>query len=132
MAQEVKYITVNPGEMASDAARAYAFRCFSGYGGLTVVAATVSTGVAGTLDMVLQNYGSAGTVAGATIGHMSGGTATVWAADTPQAMTLTAANVFVDENEYVYLKKLEAGGSDDLSNDAAVCIAYVDGVVSQG
>jgi hypothetical protein len=104
----------------------------SGYGGFTVLSAWAVTGVVGTLNLVLQNYGASGTVAGGTVGGMSDGTATVWAADTPQELTLTAANVFIDSEEWLVLKKVEAAGGNDLSADATVVIEYVDGIVSQG
>jgi hypothetical protein len=63
---------------------------------------------AGTADVVLQNYGSSGTVAGGTIAGMTGGTTTVWAQQVPQSLAVTAANAFVDEGEVIYLKKPEA------------------------
>jgi hypothetical protein len=90
------------------------------------------TGIVGTLNLVLQNYGTSGTVAGGTVAGMSDGTATVWAADTPQQLTITAAQQFVDENEWLVLKKVESAGGNDLSADATICVEYVDGITTQG
>lgn len=130
MAQDVKYVTINPGEMPGDADLAFVMQVYDGYGGITIKEVTVSTGLVGTLDMVLMKYGSAGTVAGSTIAHVSTGTAKVWAADTPVNLTITAAQAFCDEGEHLYIKKLEAAAGNDLSNDAAVCIAFVDGIAT--
>lgn len=127
-----KFLTLNPGIMNADGALALALKASSTYGGVTIIAATAQTGIAGTLDLVLQNYGTSGTVAGGTVGGLSGGTATVWTANVPKALTLTAANVFIDDGEVLMLKKLEAGGSDDLSTSATISIEYVQGVVQQG
>lgn len=130
MAQEVKYVTINPGEMAGDADLAFVMQVYDGYGGITIKEVTVNTGVAGTLDIVLMKYGSAGTVAGNTIAHHSSGTAKVWTADVPVDLTIASAEAFCDEGEHLFVKKLEAAAGNDLSNDAAVCIAFVDGIAT--
>ena len=127
-----KYIVVAPDTMPGDGDLCYIAKASAIHGGFTVIAANGVTGVAGTLDLVLQNYGATGTVAGGTVAGMSSGTATVWAADTPQALTVTAANVFIDSGEWLVLKKVEAAGGNDLTADATVCIEYVDGPVTQG
>jgi len=127
-----KFLTVQPDTLASDGALCHVMKASNVHGGITVVAAHGVTGVAGTLDLVLQNYGTSGTVAGGTVAGMASGTATVWAADTPQSLTLTAANVFIDANEWLVLKKAEAGGSDDLTADATVVVEYVDGIALVG
>lgn len=127
-----KYLTVAPDTMPGDGDLCYLMKASSVNGGVTIVAAHGVTGVAGTLDFVLQNYGSAGTVAGGTVAGMSSGTATVWAVDTPQSLTVTAANAFIDAGEWLVLKKVEAAGGNDLTADATICIEYVEGVVTQG
>ena len=127
-----KFITVQPDIMDSDGELCHVVKASSTFGGFTVIDAYASTGLAGTLNLVLQNYGSTGTVAGGTVAGMTNGTATVWAADTPQQLTITAANAYIDSGEWLVLKKLEAGGSDDLTTEATVFIEYVDGVVTQG
>lgn len=132
MANDSKFLTINPDTMAGDASLCFVTKASGTYGGFTVVAAHAVTGVAGTLDFVLMNYGTTGTVAGGTVANMADGTATVWAVDTPQSLTTTAAQVFIDSNEWLVLKKLEAGASDDLTADATVVIEYVDGIVTQG
>ncbi len=127
-----KFLTINPGTMPGDGDLAYVVKASSISGGFTVVDAWAVTGVAGTLNLVLQNYGSAGTVAGGTVAGMSGGMATVWAVDTPQALSITAANAFIDADEWLVLKKVEAAAGNDLTADAVVVVEYVDGVVTQG
>lgn len=126
------FLTINPDTMAGDAALCHILKPSSGYGGITIVSAWAVTGLAGTLNLVLQNYGTSGTVAGGTVAGMSSGTATVWVADTPQELTITAANQFIDSEEWLVLKKLEAGASDDLTADASITIEYVDGITTQG
>ena len=132
MAQEAKYFTINPDTMPGDGDLCFVAKASTDYGGFTVVDAHGVTGVAGTLNFVLQNYGTTGTVAGGTVAGMTNGTATVWAADTPQSLSITAANAFIDSDEWLVLKKVEAAGGNDLTADATVIIEYVDGVVSQG
>lgn len=127
-----KYITINPDQMLGDGALCHAFKASTVNGGATIIAANAVTGLAGTLDILLVNFGVSGTVTAGTIAGMATGTANIWVADVPQALTITAANAFVDAGEWVVIKKLEAGGTDDLTADCSVCIEYVDGVVSQG
>lgn len=127
-----KFVSINPGTMPDDEGRSYILKASSQYGGITVIDAYAVTGAAGTLNLVLQNYGTSGTVAGGTVAGMSSGTATVWAADTPQQLTITAANAFIDSDEWLVLKKLESASDNDLTADAVVTIEYVDGVVTQG
>ena len=63
---------------------------------------------------------------------MTNGTATVWAAAVPQSLTVVSGAEYVDAGEHLFLKKLEAGGSDDLAANGRVWIEYVDGVVTTG
>jgi len=130
MAQEVKYILVNPGVMSDDNDLCYVCKVYDGYGGITIKEVNAVTGVAGTLDLILMKYGTSGTVAGATIAHTTNGTATVWAADTPQSLTITSSQAYCSEGEWLVLKKREAAAGNDLSTNASVVIAYVDGVVT--
>ena len=127
-----KFLTINPGTMPGDGDLAYVAKSSSVSGGFTVVAAYAVTGLAGTLDLVLQNYGTSGGTAGGTVAHVATGTANVWVADTPVSLTVTAANAFIDAGEWLVLKKVEAGAGNDLTTDAVVVIEYVDGVVTQG
>lgn len=132
MAQEKKFVTLNPGTMPGDGDLSFALKASADYGGVTITRVSVVTGAVGTLNMVLQNYGSAGTVAGSTIAGMANGTATTWAVDTPQALTITAANAFLDESEWAVIKKVESAAANDLTADAVVEVEFVDGIVSQG
>ena len=132
MANDSKFLIVNPDTMPGDGDLCFVAKGSSAYGGFTVIAAHLSTGAVGTLDIVLQNYGATGKVAGGTVAGMADGTANVWAADTPQSLTLTAANAFIDSTEWLVIKKVEAAAGNDLSADATVVIEYVDGVVTQG
>jgi hypothetical protein len=133
MAGGSKFLTINPGTMpATGTAYSLAMRGSDTYGGMTVLGAWVQTSVVGTLNVALVNYGTSGTVAGGTVAGMASGTATVWAAEVPQAMAVTAANAFIDSGEYVRVKKVESAASNDLSEDATILIEYVDGIVVQG
>lgn len=120
-----KYVVVNPGATQADGGLMFVLKASAIGGGITVVAAQVVNSSAGTFNVVLQNYGSSGTVAGGTVAGMASGTATVWASDVPQAMTLTAANVYIDAGEYLVAKNVEGDG--DLTVDASIMIEYVDG-----
>lgn len=125
-----KFLTLNPGTMPDDDGLSFIVKASSSFGGLTIIAANLVTGLAGTFDVILQNYGSAGTVAGGTMASMASGTATVWAVDTPQALTVSAtlANLFLDAGEWMVMKKTEAAGGNDFTADATLQIEYVDGV----
>lgn len=127
-----KFLVCNPSILNADGALSFVAKGSATYGGFTVIAAHAVTGAVGTLDIVLQNYGTSGTVAGGTVASMASGTATVWAVDTPQSLTVstTAANKYIAANEWLVIKKLEAAGSDDLTADAVVSIEYVDGVIT--
>jgi sugar (pentulose or hexulose) kinase len=129
-----KFLTINPGTMPDDNGLSFIAKASGINGGLTIVAAHLVTGVAGTFDVILQNYGSAGTVAGGTMASMASGTATVWAADTPQSLTVstTAANLFLDAGEWMVMKKTEAAGGNDYTADATLVVEYVDGVATAG
>ena len=126
------FVTINPGTLPDDGGLSFVLKPAGGYGGITVIAAYAVTGAVGTLNLVLQNYGVSGTVAGGTVAGMASGTATVWAVDTPQALTITAANQFIDENEWLVLKKVESAAANDLTADAVVSIEYVDGITTVG
>jgi hypothetical protein len=129
-----KFLTVYPGTMPDDNGLSFIVKASGSYGGLTLIAAHAVTGLAGTFDVILQNYGTSGTVAGGTMANMADGTATVWAADTPQTLTnsTTAANLFLDAGEWMVFKKTEAAGGNDLTADAVIVVEYVDGVLTSG
>lgn len=127
-----KFLTINPDTMPGDADLCHVLKPSSGYGGLTILSVWAVTGAVGTLNLVLQNYGVSGTVAGGTVAGMTDGTATVWAVDTPQELDITAAQKFIDSEEWVVLKKVEAASGNDLTADASICIEYVDGINTQG
>jgi len=132
MGQGSKFLSCNPGTLPDDGGLSFVAKGSAVYGGFTVIAAHAVTGVVGTLNLVLQNYGTSGTVAGGTVAGMASGTATVWAADTPQSLTVstTAANCYIAPNEWLVLKKVESAANNDLSADARVVIEYVDGVTT--
>ena len=134
MSQEAKYLTVTPDTMPGDGDLCHLLKASSAYGGFTVIAAHARTSAVGTLDFVLQNYGSTGTVAGGTVASMASGTATVWAVATPQSLTVTttAANAFIDAGEWLVLKKVESAASNDLAANASIQIEYVDGITTAG
>jgi len=132
---ERNILTFYPGSMAGSPETKVLFRAPSSGGGLTITGAYVTNGAAdaaGTaFTAYLVNYGSTGTVAGGTIAS-AGGTTDHWAADVPKAMTLTAANAYIDSGEWVVLKKTEVGASSDFTDPATITIEYVEGIVTQG
>lgn len=126
MAQESKFLSITPGTISA-ADTLPLIRASSTYGGITIIAADYFPGAAGTLDVVLQNYGASGTVAGGTVAGISGGSAAL-VADTVQALTITAANQFLDSGEWLVLK---AVGGTSPANSMLV-IEYVDGITTVG
>lgn len=135
MSQQSNFITFNPGAMAADGDLQFIVRASNEYGGITIKRAYAVNGAAtdaGTsMFLVLQNYGTSGTVAGGTVGT-AGGTVSPLAADTPKEFTLTAANVFIDNDEWLVLKKAEQGATSDFNAQATIMIEYVEGVVLVG
>lgn len=111
------------------------FRASTEYGGITVTRAYYTP--AGATDagtshvLVLMNYGTSGTVAGGTIGTV-GGTAAPYAANAPMAFTLTAANVFVDDGEWMVLKKTQEGADSDIVTNSTLHIEFVEGAILVG
>lgn len=95
-------------------------------GGFTVVGAHLFPGIVGTLDVVLMNYGTSGTVAGGTVAGISGGSAAL-VADTVVALSITAANAFIDDGEWLVVKAAGAA-----LGEAVISVECVPGVVSQG
>ena len=132
MATEQKYLSVNPGALATTNV-CNILKVTSGYGGITLTGAYFTGTTLGTCNMELLNYGTAGTTlaASGTIAAGASGTATVFAANTPVALTITAAQAFVDEGEWIVLKRTD-GVAGTLGNFQTIAITYVDGVVSQG
>lgn len=126
------FLTVNPGTLPDDNGLSFVAKGSSTMGGFTVTDAYAVTGAVGTLNLVLMNYGTSGTVAGGTVAGMASGTATTWAVDTPQQLTITAANAFIDAGEWLVLKKVEAAAGNDLTDDAVVVVEYEPGVITQG
>ncbi len=126
------FLTVNPDTMPGDGDLVHVLKPSAGYGGVTIVSVWARTAIVGTLNLVLQNYGASGTVAGGTVAGMSSGTATVWAAAVPQELAITAAQQFVDSEEWLVLKKVESAADNDLAANASITIEYVDGITTQG
>jgi hypothetical protein len=125
-----QYVVVNPGATQADGGLIFVLKASAISGGITVVAAQAVNTSAGTFNIVLQNYGASGAVAGGTIAGMAGGTATVWGSDVPQELTIAAANAFVDAGEYLVAKNV--AGDGNLTVDASIMIEIVEGVVTQG
>lgn len=125
MAQQVFYLTYGPGTVASGDTSPIV-KASTTLGGFTVTKATLFPGIAGTLDVVLMNYGTSGTVAGGTVAGISGGSAAL-VADTAVDLSITAANAFIDDGEYLTLK-----ASGAALGEARLIIECVPGIVSQG
>lgn len=132
MAQDSKFLVVCTNTLPGDGDLIHLAKGSATYGGFTVIAAHARTGAVGTLDLILQNYGTTGTVAGGTVASMTDGTATVWAAATPQSLTVstTVANLYIGANEWLVLKKVESASGNDLAANGSVVVEYVDGVIT--
>ena len=96
MGDKINLFSVNVGAL-SNATRAI-FKVPSGYGGITIKEAKYIDSGSGTSWLQLADLGTAGTAAGTIIA--AGGTV-VNSANVPNALTLTAANVYVAEGHYV-------------------------------
>jgi hypothetical protein len=131
MAQSSKYLTIVTNTLPGDGDLIHLVKGSAVYGGFTVIAAHARAGAVGTLDLILQNYGTSGTDAGGTVAHMTDGTATVWAAAVPQSLTVstTVANLYVAANEWLVLKKVESAANNDCAANGSITIEYVEGVV---
>ena len=101
---EVHIVSSNIGAL-SNASRAI-FKIPSGHGGITILEAKVVGAGAGTSWLTLADLGTGGTAISTRIG--TGGTA-ISVANVPQAITLTAANVFVDAGHYVGFTEMNVG-----------------------
>lgn len=119
------YLKFGPGTVASGDTTPIC-RASSVNGGFTVVDAWLFPGIVGTLDTVLMNYGTTGTVAGGTVAGISGGSAAL-VADTQVHLSITAANAFIDDGEWLVLK-----ASGAALGEAIILIECVPGIVTQG
>jgi hypothetical protein len=88
-------------------------------GGITILAAAIVPGAATNAGTAhawqLENWGTAGTsikASGGTVAAAIGGTADVFAANTPKAFTIS--NAFLDAGEWLVLLKDEENSSDPL------------------
>lgn len=128
-------ISFNPGVMTTDGDLQYITKVPSGWGGYTVLGANFVNGAATTggtsFFARLVNYGTSGTVVGGTIGTI-GGTADHYAADTPKAFTITAAQAFLDEGEWLVLRKDQDQADSDINAQAVINIWLIPGIISQG
>ena len=127
-----KFFATTLGTLPGDNDLVHLLKASATFGGITIIAAHARAAAVGTLDVILQNYGTSGTVAGGTVASMASGTATVWAAAVPQSLTLstTVANLYVAPNEWLVLKKTESAGGNDFAANGSISIEYVDGVVT--
>lgn len=134
MAQGSKFVTIVTNTLPGDGDLIHLIKGSAVYGGFTVIAAHARAAAVGTLDLILQNYGTSGTVAGGTVASMASGTATVWAAAVPQSLTVTttAANAYVAANEWLVLKKVESASGNDCAANGSITIEYVDGITKSG
>lgn len=120
---QVHVVTANIGALNNDDRPL--FKCPTGYGGITVVAANVYMGGAGTVALNVVNLGSAGTAVGGTIATLG---SSVYVAHVPKAFTVatTSAANFVDEGEWVGVGETNVGTCNAITR---VDIEYVVGHV---
>jgi hypothetical protein len=95
---------------------------------LSAYVVSANTQNAGTaVTLALQNWGAAGTAVEGTICAAVGGTATaaVLTANTPEAATVTAAQAYVDANEWLVLSYQEEGAGWIATDRYAFTFNYV-------
>lgn len=97
------------------------FKIPTGYGGIRVLGCNYTNPGAGTSWVTLVDLGTSGTAVSKTIG--SGGTA-VSVAGVPAAITITAANAFVDEGHWIGVKENNIGAMNTVS---IVDVSYLPG-----
>jgi hypothetical protein len=135
MSQQAQYLSFPLPVMTANNDLLRIFRASTEFGGITITKAYYTPAGAtdaGTSHVLhLMNYGTSGTVAGGTIGSV-GGTAAVYAANVPYAFTLVAAQVFVDDGEWVVLKKTQEGADSDIVTNSTLVIEFVEGVILVG
>ena len=135
MAQVAQFLSIALPVMTGNNDLLKIFRASTEYGGITITKAYyVPAGAtdAGTSHaLYLLNYGTSGTVAGGTIGTV-GGTAAPYGAGTPVSFTLTATQVFVDDGEWLVLRKTQEGADSDIVTNSSLHIEFVEGVIIQG
>jgi len=119
MANHVQFVSVNVGAL-SNAIRPI-FKIPTGYGGLRVVGCNYTNPGAGTSWVTLVDLGTAGTASSKVIA--SGGTA-VSVASVPAAITVTAANAFVDEGHWIGVVENNIGTTNAIS---IVDVAFLPG-----
>lgn len=108
MAKEIHGFTFNVGALTN--AKRPALKVPSGLGGITVLAASVVQGGAGTQSVNLIDLGTAGTVSSGTIATLG---SVVFVANVPQAMTIATA--YVAEGRYIGLEELNVGTMNTVS-----------------
>lgn len=119
MANHVQIVSTNVGAL-SNALRPI-FKIPTGYGGLTVVGANYTNPGTGTSWVQLVDLGTSGTAVSKIIA--TGGTA-VSVAGVPAALTVTAANAFVDEGHWIGVKEANIGAMNAVS---IVDVEYIPG-----
>lgn len=111
-------ITANVGAL-SNATRPV-MKVPANYGGITIVGAQCTQGGAGTTLLYVVEMDSTGATVGGTLGTFG----TVYAANTPNAATLTSARTFIDAGNYIGVKEGNVGAANTVT---IVSIQYVMG-----
>lgn len=95
------------------------FRVPSGFGGLTIVDATVTFYTAGTAGLHLINGGSVGTSTGAD-GTLASKSSAAYTAKTPAEMTVSATP-YIGEGSFICVKEDNSGSTVDITQ---IALAY--------
>jgi len=98
------------------------FKVPAGFGGITLLNASVTFEAAGTAQLYLINAGAVGTSTGAN-GTLATGSGTTYAALTPGSMTV-ASSPYIGAGSYVAVKESNVGAS---SGTTLVELSYVYG-----
>lgn len=131
------FLTIALPAMTSNNDLLHVLKASSEQGGVTIVDAYYvpkATTDAGTSHhLYLLNYGTAGTAlaSGGTVADV-GGTAAPFTSGLPAQFTITAAQAFLDQDEWLVLRKTQEGADSDITTNASLVLELVDGVITQG
>jgi len=101
------FINVTAGVGALSNATRPVFKVPANYGGITVVGGQCTQSAAGTTLLYLVELDSTGATVGGTLGTFG----TVYAANTPNAATITSGKAFIDAGNYIGVKEGNVGAA---------------------
>lgn len=109
MANEIQSISFNIGATTNKTRPVW--KIPSGYGGVTIVGGQCIQPAAGTQQIYVVEMDSTGATVGGTLGSFG----TVFAAETPQELTVTGSRSFIDAGNYVGIKENNVGTTNTIT-----------------